>query len=906
MLLEKLALNNFKRFREAEIHFQDGITGIMGNNGTGKSSIVEAILFALYGVKGSGVNSDYIISSFAGPHEFCEVRLDFSLSGNEYTVYRKFKKGSHDVSLFFRPGGSDEPHKELAKSVNEVGACVQDIIGMGPADFRNTIYAGQKDLLSLLDYQPHARREWFGKALGIDYLKNRSDEILKEGIDETEGQLRIFRVRMETLAAEAEAGKLEEFREKETCLARKEVELTEARTRYAAIRERLLELSTSEQALLAAKERLSAEEKALESLTADNIRLRSLGKPLERYKEIDRELGDLREKEPLYRELSAQIRVLDSQVKQKSSRWYEVMEELDKLVTEKDELARLSGIPTELETKRQQDRSMVEARLLTAAIDEIGASVKVLQKRESDYTDRLREQEQIISRFPGLADEIARLEREREESFRCVASLMSQVETTRSQRADLETDFERIRQAGPSGTCPLCHQELGDHLGRIDQEFSARREQLVQAEHQAVSLLEQAKNGDKELEKRLSDLRSGLKKLEEARIALTDLTARKSQDLTALGKMQRDLDEKKRNLDRLGTGRYDPLAHEKVKAGIKDLEVLAKKALQMKARLGREQDLEKERDRLVAETTRDHTALEDRKKSLKETGYDEEKRKALERELSRLLPARDESIAIKDRLSRETDILARRDQARAGYDLLLEEMARQKECLSRLGWSGEPYVAVQASLDAIDNDLRQCSAERAMVQERVVRLELVLSQLGTCHEEADRLQDRLELQKITRKTIAEYIVYLMQVVRSRIEGDVGKILSDITAGRYDRVLIDDDFGLLVRDIDNDYPVERFSGGEQDDIAVALRIALSRYLATLHQVPEPTFLIFDEIFGSQDEERRNNLLFALRSIESHFPQILLISHIPELQGEFAHTLLIELGSDQVSRIQEVNQ
>jgi exonuclease SbcC len=178
--------------------------------------------------------------------------------------------------------------------------------------------------------------------------------------------------------------------------------------------------------------------------------------------------------------------------------------------------------------------------------------------------------------------------------------------------------------------------------------------------------------------------------------------------------------------------------------------------------------------------------------------------------------------------------------------------------------------------------------------------------MKTCSKEADRLLDRLELQKITRKTIAEYIVYLMQVVRSRIEGDVGRILSDITAGRYDRVLIDDDFGLLVRDIDNDYPVERFSGGEQDDIAVALRIALSRYLATLHQVPEPTFLIFDEIFGSQDEERRNNLLSALRSIESHFPQILLISHIPELQGEFAHTLLIELGSDQVSRIQEVTQ
>ena len=120
-------------------------------------------------------------------------------------------------------------------------------------------------------------------------------------------------------------------------------------------------------------------------------------------------------------------------------------------------------------------------------------------------------------------------------------------------------------------------------------------------------------------------------------------------------------------------------------------------------------------------------------------------------------------------------------------------------------------------------------------------------------------------------------------------------------GETKRLSLHEDFNLLVRDIDNDYPIDRFSGGEQDDIAVALRIALSRYLAELHQVHESTFLIFDEIFGSQDEERRNNLLTALRTQESRFPQILLISHIAEMQGEFANTLVIEMGADNSSRV-----
>jgi len=41
MIIDRLVLKNFKRFRSEEIKFRDGITGILGNNGTGKSSLVE-------------------------------------------------------------------------------------------------------------------------------------------------------------------------------------------------------------------------------------------------------------------------------------------------------------------------------------------------------------------------------------------------------------------------------------------------------------------------------------------------------------------------------------------------------------------------------------------------------------------------------------------------------------------------------------------------------------------------------------------------------------------------------------------------------------------------------------------------------------------------------------------------
>jgi len=45
MIIDRLMMKNFKRFRDQTICFKDGITGILGNNGAGKSSIVEAVFF---------------------------------------------------------------------------------------------------------------------------------------------------------------------------------------------------------------------------------------------------------------------------------------------------------------------------------------------------------------------------------------------------------------------------------------------------------------------------------------------------------------------------------------------------------------------------------------------------------------------------------------------------------------------------------------------------------------------------------------------------------------------------------------------------------------------------------------------------------------------------------------------
>jgi exonuclease SbcC len=118
----------------------------------------------------------------------------------------------------------------------------------------------------------------------------------------------------------------------------------------------------------------------------------------------------------------------------------------------------------------------------------------------------------------------------------------------------------------------------------------------------------------------------------------------------------------------------------------------------------------------------------------------------------------------------------------------------------------------------------------------------------------------------------------------------------LSDGRFDAVKLDEEYNLEVRDDGQMRPLNEFSGGEIDLIALAMRLALANVVSERHGSGGAGFLILDECFGSQDQDRRGSILTALRGLKGAYGQILLISHVGGIEDSADRVIEISLDEE----------
>ena len=116
---------------------------------------------------------------------------------------------------------------------------------------------------------------------------------------------------------------------------------------------------------------------------------------------------------------------------------------------------------------------------------------------------------------------------------------------------------------------------------------------------------------------------------------------------------------------------------------------------------------------------------------------------------------------------------------------------------------------------------------------------------------------------------------------------MGLILPVITSGHYKAVQLDDDYTLRVFDpgAGEFLPKEVFSGGTEDQLLLAMRLAFALALIPQAKGRNPEFLFLDEPLGSSDRIRREGILAMMhQELSQSFKQIFLASHIGDLEAE----------------------
>jgi len=167
MFLRALKLKNYRKFREESIEFPEGIIGIVGSNGVGKSTILEAIGWALYGNVIARTDKQEVKSQNAADKDDCTTELEFDLSGHSYKIVREIKGKSAISNALIYVDGSNSPEAHRDSGVNEY---VEKLLGMDYVTFLRTVYAKQKDLAALSTLRPEERKKVIRRMLNIDRI----------------------------------------------------------------------------------------------------------------------------------------------------------------------------------------------------------------------------------------------------------------------------------------------------------------------------------------------------------------------------------------------------------------------------------------------------------------------------------------------------------------------------------------------------------------------------------------------------------------------------------------------------------------------------------------------------------------------------------------------------------------
>lgn len=837
-----LRISGFLSYRDpVELDFKSfDLACISGHNGAGKSSLLDAITWALFG-EARGKSGEVI--HLNQDVRAAEVALTFQHEDNTYRVQRTLPRNKSTI-LEFQIRNHDGWRPLTEKTTRDTQARIEQTLRLDYETFVNASFflQGKADLFT--QQNPGKRKEVLSNILGLEMweeYKNRSAErrkLIERDVDTI--QARIAEIDLELAEEEARKARLTEL---ESLLK----QLTSARTAQETVLESIKMAAAALQEQRKLVDTLNASlERSRAHLAGDESRLAAKEADRDSYADLVNRASEIESAHKQWQKLRKDLEAFN----QRASQFHEYEREraplLEKIAIER---ARLEQ---EMELLREQEKVISEQ---SSVVSELTAQISTAQKSLEDADAKVAQH--------------AILEVERNTARETQAAMKVENEALKSEMNQLKERIETLKSA-EGATCPLCGQELsaahrkstlkqleeegkqkGDRYRANQKAFTDLTQEITNYESQITSLAPAENERIRftseisQLTERLGNLQftsnewetSGRKRLKEVekiietqKFAIEEhrQLAKIDKELAKLGydaaahddlrERENDLRSIEENFSNLKSAKE---VSKQIESEIRNLEA------EIKERQGEINELE--RDALVAQTKLE--AAQTQSPNLDEA----------ERELFRLRESENKARSELGGAKQRVDVLATQRARKAEFakerEMLQQRIVQHKTLERAFGKDGVPALLIEQALPQIE-------------------------------EKANDLLDRLSDGQMSIRfvTQAEY--------RDKKRDDLRETLE---------IQISDSAGLRA--------YEMYSGGEAFRVNFAIRLALSEILAQRKGARLQT-LVIDEGFGSQDELGRQRLVEAINLVKHDFAKILVITHLDALKDAFPTRIEVE--------------
>jgi exonuclease SbcC len=402
--------------------------------------------------------------------------------------------------------------------------------------------------------------------------------------------------------------------------------------------------------------------------------------------------------------------------------------------------------------------------------------------------------------------------------------------------------IEQISTLGPESPCPTCERPLRDHqkiiLEKLSDEIKEREEQTRTIE---------------------GSILASEKELEQLRLRKEMLEKRKME----VKKQQKEWIRATSILEQLS------LASER---------------------------LDEERERLEA-----------RLDLFKDRTYDEGELISIRARITELKNADDRYNQLQIETQRIPKIEEELETSKSQIADVKSDLAKIEGEIAVLGYNENESQRAQASYEDLLH-LRESRTRELLTKEAEIRLdqrelqirEEQLREFILREKSIDELTARMQQLTALSSVMKEFRANVMSRIIPTLSGISSTLLVDLTDSKYGGMELDEDYEIQVLDGGMKYPLSRFSGGEGDLANLCLRLAISRVIAD-RSGSNVDFLILDEIFGSQDQTRKRNIMLTLNQLAKQFRQIILITHIEDVKDFMENVINVKEREDGTSEV-----